>query len=39
MRNQKVTQEELVIKEARLIATEILQKLLAEKSLPLPKDS
>lgn len=39
MRGQKITQEELVIKEARLIATEILQQILASKGLPLPKDS
>lgn len=39
MKSQKVTQEELVIKECRIIATEILARILAEKNLPLPKDS
>jgi hypothetical protein len=39
MKNQRFTHEELVIKECRAIATEILEKFLSARSLPLPKDS
>lgn len=39
MKNSRVTFEELIIKESRIIATELLQRQLAAKNLPLPKDA
>lgn len=39
MRNQRLTFEELVIRESRIIATELLERHLTERDLPLPKES
>lgn len=39
MKNSRVTLEELIIKESRIIATDLLRQKLAAQGLPLPKDS